>query len=82
MPLGASLAQRRPGAAQIRIHYGGGRYYNIESRRFSRLRLARSQPRMHHSSGALVLDLPGPRSSRTAAAQPMARRPAPVTETP
>jgi hypothetical protein len=58
IPLGACLARHRPGVAEIRIRYGGGRYYNNEPRRFRRVRLARRQPRMHHSDGALVLDLP------------------------
>jgi hypothetical protein len=58
IPLGACLAQQRPGVTEIRIRYGGGRYYNIEPRRFLRIRLARRQPRMHHPDGALVLDLP------------------------
>jgi hypothetical protein len=58
IPLGACLAHHRPGVAQIRIRYGGGRYYNTGPRRFPRIRLARRQPRMHHSGRALVLDLP------------------------
>jgi hypothetical protein len=58
IPLGACLAQHRPGVAEVRIRYGSGRYYNIEPRRFLRIGPARHQPRVHHSGGALVLDLP------------------------
>ena len=39
IPLGACLARHRPGVAEIRIRYGGGRYYNNEPRRFRRVRL-------------------------------------------
>lgn len=30
MPLSACLAQQRPGIREVRISYGGGRYYNIQ----------------------------------------------------
>jgi len=60
---GYPLGRAWPGVAEVRIRYGGGRYYNIESRRFMRIRLARRQPRMHYSGGALVLDLPAAREA-------------------
>ena len=34
VPMGAFLAQRRPGVAEIRISYASGGYYNIGPRRF------------------------------------------------
>lgn len=58
MPLGACLARQRPGIAEIRVRYGGGRYYNVEPRRFVGVRRGSRQARLHHSRDALVLDLP------------------------
>ena len=59
MPLGACLARQRPGLREIRISYGGGRYYNMQPRRFRRrIGLRRRQARLHHRRGSLVLDLP------------------------
>jgi len=63
IPLGACLARHRPGVAEIQIRYGGGRYFNIEPRRFPRTRPAGRHPRMHRSGGALVLDLPAAREA-------------------
>jgi erythromycin esterase-like protein len=63
MPLGGCLARQRPGVAEIRIRYGGGRYYNIEPRRFVGARRGSQQPRLHHSRDALVLDLPAAREA-------------------
>jgi hypothetical protein len=59
IPLGVYLAQQRPGVREVRISYGGGRYYNIQSRRFRR-RIGPGQRRLwlHQRRGALVLDLP------------------------
>jgi hypothetical protein len=59
VPLGACLAGQRPGLREIRISYGGGRFYNIQPRRFRRrtgLRWRRA--RLHERRGSLVLDLP------------------------
>jgi hypothetical protein len=57
MPLGAYLAHERPGVREIRISYGGGRYYNIQPRRFRRIG-PRRQLRLRPRGGVLVLDLP------------------------
>jgi hypothetical protein len=59
IPLGACLARQRPGVREVRISYGGGRYYNIQPRRFRRrIGPARRQLRLHQRRGALVLKLP------------------------
>lgn len=59
VPLGAHLARERPGVQSIRIKYGGGRFYNLEPRRFvPRGDLWRRQIRLHQQRGHLVLDLP------------------------
>jgi hypothetical protein len=58
-PLGACLAQQRPGLREIRISYGGGRYYNIQPRRFRRrIGPRRRQAGLRQRRGSLVLDLP------------------------
>jgi hypothetical protein len=60
LPLGAYLARQRPGVRSIRIKYGGGRFYNLEPRRFRpRVNVWRSQVRLRRQRGHLVLDLPG-----------------------
>ena len=60
LPLGAYLARQRPGVRSIRIKYGGGRFYNLEPRRFRpRINVWRSQVRLRRQRGHLVLDLPG-----------------------
>lgn len=59
VPLGACLAEQRPGLREIRISYGGGSYYNIQPRRFRRrLVPRRRQIRLRQRHGRLVLDLP------------------------
>ena len=62
VPLGAYLARQRPGVLSIQIEYGGGRFYNLEPRRFSprmpRVNVWRSQIRLRQQRGHLVLDLP------------------------
>jgi hypothetical protein len=58
-PLGACLAGQRPGVREIRISYGGGRFYNIQPRRFRRRTgLRRRSARLHERGEGLVLDLP------------------------
>jgi len=58
VPMGARLAQQRPGVREIRIRYGGGRFYNCEPRQFAR-RASPQQPiRLYQDDGELVLDLP------------------------
>ena len=63
LPLGAQLARQRPGVRNIHIKYGGGRFYNVEPRRFRprmpRVNVWRSQIRLRQQRGHLVLDLPG-----------------------
>ena len=59
VPLGAYLARKRPGVRSIRIKYGGGRFYNLEPRRFRpRGNIWRRQIRLHQQRGHLILDLP------------------------
>jgi len=59
MPLGACLAQQRPGVREIRISYSGGRYYNIQPRRFRRrIGPGRRHVRLHQRRNTLVVDLP------------------------
>jgi hypothetical protein len=58
VPLGACLAQRRPGVREIRINYGGGYYYNLQPRRFRSAGPRQRQIRLYQQDGALVLDLP------------------------
>ena len=58
-PLGACLARERPEVTEIRIRYGGGRFYNVEPRRFRRRGgFWRRQVRLRLRSGRLVLELP------------------------
>jgi len=59
VPLGACLAGQRPGVREIRISYGGGRFYNIQPRRFRRrIGLRRRWATLCERGGGLVLDLP------------------------
>jgi hypothetical protein len=59
VPLGACLARERPGVREIRIAYGGGRYYNIEPRRFrGRTGPRRRQTRLREGVDGLVVDVP------------------------
>jgi hypothetical protein len=58
MPLGARLAQQRPGVREIRISYGGGRYDNIQPHRIRRrIGPGPRQLRLCQRRGILVLDL-------------------------
>ncbi|HEY6279053.1 MAG TPA: hypothetical protein VIX86_22295 [Streptosporangiaceae bacterium] len=56
-PMGACLAGERPGVQEIRISYGGGRFYNCEPRRFGAGVRRPRPPRLAGRDGALVLDL-------------------------
>ena len=61
LPLGAYLARQRPGVRSIRIKYGGGRFYNLEPRRFRpRVNVWRSQVRLRGSAGTLSSTCPAP----------------------
>jgi hypothetical protein len=58
IPMGARLAEQRPGIRQIRIGYGAGPYWNFRPRQFA----GRADPdgtiRLHLRDSELVLDLP------------------------
>jgi hypothetical protein len=58
VPMGACLAQRRPGVREIRINYCGGYYYNLRPGRFAPTGPQRRQVRLYQHDDALVLDLP------------------------
>jgi hypothetical protein len=58
VPLGTCLARQRPGIREIRIRYGGGRFWNLKSRRFGRGPGRQGPVRLHQDAGELVLDLP------------------------
>jgi hypothetical protein len=57
VPMGAWLARQRPGVRAIRIRYGSGYFYNLESRQFHPSSPQR-HVRLHQQRGELVLDLP------------------------
>ena len=58
VPLGACLARQRPGIREIRISYGGGRFWNFKSCQFA-LQASPQEPiRLYLDAGELVLDLP------------------------
>jgi hypothetical protein len=64
VPLGAHLARKRPALREIRISYGGGRFYNNEPRRFPhRIGPWRHRARLRERPGSLVLDLPTAREA-------------------
>lgn len=58
VPMGARLAEERPGIREIRISYGGGSFYNCEPRQFARRASSHGPARLHQHDGELVLDLP------------------------
>ncbi|MGD0699877.1 MAG: hypothetical protein ABSA02_08340 [Trebonia sp.] len=58
VPIGARLAELRPGVREIRIRYGNGSYYNLSPQRFKLHWSLRRQARLHAEGGTLVLDLP------------------------
>jgi len=73
IPMGAYLAQQRPGVREVSIDYGGGHYYNARPASFhrtgpqgSQVRLhdqQGGQVRLHDRQGALVLYLPEAREA-------------------
>jgi len=58
IPMGASVAEQRPGIREIRISYGGGRFYNGEPRQFARRADPQGTIRLYQNHGELLLDLP------------------------
>jgi hypothetical protein len=74
VPLGARLAEWRPGVREIHVRYGNGTYYNLSPQRFKHQYSLRRKARLHAEGGRLVLDLPGPAQAwvphRMAADQP------------
>jgi hypothetical protein len=79
VPLGARLAEWRPGVREIRIRYGNGTYYNLSAQRFKQQFSLRRTARLRAEGGALVLDLPAPMQARVphriVPDQPPANRP-------
>ena len=58
VPMGARLAEQRPGIREIRISYGGGGFYNGQPRQFARRMDPQGKTRLYQHNGELVLDLP------------------------
>lgn len=58
VPMGACLAQRRPGVREIHINYCSGTFYNLQPARFAGISPHRRQTRLYQHGDALVLDLP------------------------
>jgi hypothetical protein len=58
VPMGSWLARKRPGVREIRINYGGGRYYNMQPREFARRGGPARRIRLHQERDTLELDLP------------------------
>ena len=58
VPLGACLARQRPGIREIRINYGGGSFWNLQSRHFARRADPQAPIRLYQDTGELILDLP------------------------
>ena len=58
VPIGTWLARKRPGVREIRINYGGGRYYNIQPRQFAGRGGPARRMRLHQEHDTLELDLP------------------------
>jgi hypothetical protein len=64
VPLGARLAEWRPGVREIHIRYGNGTYYNQSPQRFKHQFSLRRRARLRAEGGALVLELPDPMQAR------------------
>ncbi len=58
VPMGAYLAQRRPGVREIHVNYCSGYFYNCQPARFATVGPQRRQIRLCQHDDALVLDLP------------------------
>jgi len=58
VPMGARLAEQRPGIREIRIRYGAGYFWNFEPRQFMRHTDPPGHTRLYQHNGDLHLDLP------------------------
>ncbi len=58
LPLGARLADKRPGVRDIQIRYGSGGFYNARPRKFKSHFSFRRHVRLHTEHGQLVFELP------------------------
>ena len=58
VPMGAYLAQLRPGIREIRINYCGGYFYNLQPAPFATIGPQPRQIRLYQHSDAPFLDLP------------------------
>jgi hypothetical protein len=58
VPMGACLAEQRPGIQEIRISYGAGSSWNFRSRQFAGRADPYATVRLHQHESKLVLDLP------------------------
>jgi hypothetical protein len=58
VPMGAHVAEQRPGTREVQISYGGGSFYNCEPRQFARRSGPQGTIRLHQHQDELVLDLP------------------------
>ena len=76
VPMGARVAEQRPGTREVQISYGGGSFYNCEPCQFARHADPRGTIRLRQHQGELVLDLP----RATEAVVP--QRPNPMTHRP
>jgi len=74
VPLGARLAEWRPGVREIKIRYGSGSYYHRAPQQFEHQFSLRRRARLSAEGAALILDLPGPVQAdvphRTATVEP------------
>jgi hypothetical protein len=79
VPLGARLAEWRPGVREINMRYGNGTYYNLLPQRFKHQFSLRRKARLRAEGAALVLDQPAPVQARVphrmAANQPPGNQP-------
>ena len=64
VPLGARLAEWRPGVREIHIRYGNGTYYSRSPQRFNQQFSLRRRARLRAEGGSLVLELPAPMKAR------------------
>jgi hypothetical protein len=78
VPMGAWLAQERPGVREIRINYDGGRYYNMQPCEFARRSGPARRMRLHQERDTLEFDLPA--AEEAVVPQQSERWPPPRTE--